>query len=340
MFSRKCYSVATRGIVSLVRQVPRQRSLPLRTSSIALSYCQHNAIQLRLFSTSDFLEMGEDMNSSSLLKQIRECNRTKESLPKSVISALTEESTVSEMDKTTLAMLIQTVSHQTFESNQECVAVLNNLLIACCNNRDYYNGFNVIVNANAKHVMGSLSYPAMTSICMMLFKYKQYNKIIDIYSLMVSNSIHIDEHVLLCVIRSYSNCNKLKESTIIMNKIVHDLDDIISHCNSEERKKQLYARLLKVYSVGIEANCHNNEGEAALSLLHEMAGKVNNSVPIPRSCYLVLFSYFSSISGVLSPQEVKDKLKEILEVCKATNCDENEVYNHYILSLIKVDVET
>lgn len=42
-------------------------------------------------------------------------------------------------------MLIQTVSHQTFESNQECVAVLNNLLIACCNNRDYYNGFNVIV---------------------------------------------------------------------------------------------------------------------------------------------------------------------------------------------------
>ena len=48
-------------------------------------------------------------------------------------------------------------------------------------------------NANAKHVMGSLSYTAMTSICMMLFKYKQYNKIIDIYPLMVSNSIHIDE---------------------------------------------------------------------------------------------------------------------------------------------------
>ena len=134
-----------------------------------------------------------------------------------------------------------------------------------------------------------------------------------------------------------------------MNKMVHDLDDDISHCNSEERKKQLYARLLKVYSVGIEANCHNNEGEAALSLLHEMAGKVNNSVPIPRSCYLVLFSYFSSISGVLSQQEVKDKLKEMcdlhcavmhsLEVCKATNCDENEVYNHYILSLIKVDAD-
>ena len=80
-----------------------------------------------------------------------------------------------------------------------------------------------------------------------------------------------------------------------------------------------------------------------------MAGKVNNSVPIPRSCYLVLFSYFSSISGVLSPQEGKDKLKEMcdlhcavmhsLEVCKATNCDENEVYNHYILSLIKVDAD-
>ena len=211
-------------------------------------------------------------------------------------------------------------------------------------------------NANTKHVMGSLSYPAMTSICMMLFKYKQYNKIIDIYSLMLSNSINIDEQwgffwemscsVLLCVIRSYSNCNKLKESTTVMNKMVKDLDDAIAHCDSEEKRKQLYSRLLKVYSVGIETNCHNNEGEAALSLLHEMAGKVNNSVPIPRSCYLVLFSYFSSISGVLSPQEVKDKLKEMcdsqsgvmcsLDVCKATNCDENEVYNHYILSLIKV----
>lgn len=204
--------------------------------------------------------------------------------------------------------------------------------------------------------MGSLSYPAITSICMMLFKYKQYNKIIDIYSLMLSNSINIDEQyetigwircsVLLCVIRSYSNCNKLKESSTIMNKMVTDLDDAISHCDSEEKKKQLYARLFKVYSVGIEANCHNNEGDAALTLLHEMAGKVNNSMPIPRSCYLVLFSYFSSISGVLSPQEVKDKLKEMcdfhagmmcsLDVCKATKCNENEVYNHYILSLIKV----
>lgn len=42
-------------------------------------------------------------------------------------------------------MLIQTVNNQVFENDKECVAILNNLLIACCNNRDYYNGFSVIV---------------------------------------------------------------------------------------------------------------------------------------------------------------------------------------------------
>lgn len=42
------------------------------------------------------------MNTSSLLKQIRECNRTKELLPKGVITALMEENTVTDMDKTTV----------------------------------------------------------------------------------------------------------------------------------------------------------------------------------------------------------------------------------------------
>lgn len=57
--------------------------------------------------------------------------------------------------------------------------------------------------------------------------------------------------------------------------------------------------LFKFYSAGIEVCCHNNDNETALSLLHEMANKTDNKVPIPRSCYLLLFSHFSSsIEGV------------------------------------------
>ena len=32
-----------------------------------------------------------------------------------------------------------------FENEADCVEVYNNLLIACCNNRDYFDGYNVIV---------------------------------------------------------------------------------------------------------------------------------------------------------------------------------------------------
>ena len=116
--------------------------------------------------------------------------------------------------------------------------------------------------------------------------------------------------VLLCVMRSYSNCSKLKEATAILNSMVQSIDAEIASCKPEGTNS-LYAKLLRVYSVGIETNCHNNEGEAALSLLHEMAEKVHLSVPIPRSSYLVLFSYYSSIADHLSPQEVKDKLKDM-----------------------------
>lgn len=61
MLSRKCSSAVTRGVVSLLRKVPKQSSLPLRTSSITFSYFQPYCYQFRQFSTSDFLEAGEDV---------------------------------------------------------------------------------------------------------------------------------------------------------------------------------------------------------------------------------------------------------------------------------------
>ena len=48
-------------------------------------------------------------------------------------------------------------------------------------------------NADAKHIMKSISYPAVTSVCMMLYKYKQYNKIISIYDLLLANQFKLDE---------------------------------------------------------------------------------------------------------------------------------------------------
>ena len=57
--------------------------------------------------------------------------------------------------------------------------------------------------------------------------------------------------------------------------------------------------LFKFYSAGIEVCCHNNDNDTALSLLHEMVDKTDHKIPIPRNCYLLLFSHFStSIEGV------------------------------------------
>lgn len=44
--------------------------------------------------------------------------------------------------------------------------------------------------------MKSISYPAVTSVCMMLYKYKQYNNIISIYDLLLANEFKLDEQWL------------------------------------------------------------------------------------------------------------------------------------------------
>ena len=69
----------------------------------------------------------------------------------------------------------------------------------------------------------------------------------------------------------------------------------IAHLSSPEDTSTLF----KFYSAGIEVCCHNNDNNTALSLLHEMVDKTDHKIPIPRSCYLLLFSHFStSIEGV------------------------------------------
>ena len=186
--------------------------------------------------------------------------------------------------------------------------------------------------------------PACTSIYMMLFKYKQYDKIIHLYELMSSKAISLDNNVQLSVIRSYSNCQRLQDALNQMNSLIKSTQEQLRQTTDADTVTRLQNQLLKVYSVGIEANCNNNEGEAALTLLHEMADVTQNAVAIPRSCYLVLFNYFANTE--LEASVVKEKLKDMYEhvgwlknradVCDATGCDKKEVFNHYIYALMKV----
>lgn len=147
---------------------------------------------------------------------------------------------------------------------------------------------------------------------MMLFKYKQFDKIIHLYELMSKNNMNLDENVQLSIIRSYSNCQRLQEALTVMNKLVHSIETQIQSAPDESTKSSLQNQLLKAYSAGIEVNCRNNQGDAALSLLHEMAEKTEHSLAIPRSCYTVLFNYFSSNDTELeNSKSIKEKLNEM-----------------------------
>ena len=146
----------------------------------------------------------------------------------------------------------------------------------------------------------------------MLFKYKQFDKIIHLYELMSKNNMNLDENVQLSIIRSYSNCQRLQEALTVMNKLVHSIETQIQSAPDESTKSSLQNQLLKAYSAGIEVNCRNNQGDAALSLLHEMAEKTEHSLAIPRSCYTVLFNYFSSNDTELeNSKSIKEKLNEM-----------------------------
>ena len=147
---------------------------------------------------------------------------------------------------------------------------------------------------------------------MMLFKYKQYDKIIHLYELMSSKAISLDSNVQLSVIRSYSNCQRLQDALSLMDSLIKSIQQQLRQATDEDTVAHLRNQLFKVYSVGIESNCNNNEGDAALALLHEMAEATQNAVAIPRSCYLVLFNYFSNTE--LETSVVKEKLKDMCEL--------------------------
>ena len=53
----------------------------------------------------------------------------------------------------------------------------------------------------------------------------------------------------------------------------------------------------KLFTVGIEMTLHNDLYREALDLLHEMVTTTDGLEAVPRSCYMLLFSRFSSISS-------------------------------------------
>ena len=147
---------------------------------------------------------------------------------------------------------------------------------------------------------------------MMLFKYKQYDKIVHLYEIMSKTGMDLDENVQLSIIRSYSNCQRLEDALAVMDKLIHSIETQLQNVPNELSKSSLQTQLLKAYSTGIEVNCRNNKGDAALALLHEMAEKTEHSIAIPRSCYTVLFNYFSSSDAESeSSKSVKEKLNEM-----------------------------
>lgn len=116
--------------------------------------------------------------------------------------------------------------------------------------------------------------------------------------------------ILLSVIRSYGHCQLLSESLTLSSSLITDLQEKLKTATPEEQSS-IYSRLYRIYSAEIEVNCHNNKGEDALSILHTMGSLASPPIPIPRSCYMMLFSYYSLVDQA-EHAGVKDKL---LEMC-------------------------
>lgn len=149
--------------------------------------------------------------------------------------------------------------------------------------------------------------------------------------------------ILLSVIRSYGHCQLLSESLTLSSALITDLQEKLKVATPEEQSS-IYSRLYRVYSAEIEVNCHNNKGEEALKILHTMSSLASPPLPIPRSCYMMLFSYYSLVDQA-EHAAVKDKLLEMccwwmviirVTVCESSGCNKEEVFNHYILALMKV----
>lgn len=116
--------------------------------------------------------------------------------------------------------------------------------------------------------------------------------------------------ILLSVIRSYDHCQKLTESLSLVDHSIQQLQEEYTHA-SEEQKTSIITRLYKFYSAKIEVECHNKQGEEALQTLHQMLHSSNPPTPIPRSCYLQLFSYFSGNPDQMELHQLKEKLQDM-----------------------------
>ena len=108
-----------------------------------------------------------------------------------------------------------------------------------------------------KGILSSMSIPATTSIYMMLFKYKQYDKIIHLYEIMSKTDMKLDENVQLSIIRSYSNCQRLEDALAVMNKLIHSIEAQLQTAPNESTKSTLQTQLLKAYSLGQQKNGAN-----------------------------------------------------------------------------------
>ena len=115
---------------------------------------------------------------------------------------------------------------------------------------------------------------------------------------------------MLSIIRSFGHCQKLNESLSLASSLRFQLCDQLQTV-PEDSKSLLYSTIYKVYSVEIEMNCLFNKDDQALSLLHEMSSLSTPPLPIPRSCYLLLFSHFSVNNKHYDPSIVKAKLLEM-----------------------------
>lgn len=92
--------------------------------------------------------------------------------------------------------------------------------------------------------------------------------------------------VVLAIIRSFGYKKDVKSAMELMRSSLDTLPTTSPQSSSQ----------IKLFTVGIEMNLHNNLYQEALDLLHEMVTVTNGTEAVPRSCYMLLFSRFSSIS--------------------------------------------
>ena len=105
---------------------------------------------------------------------------------------------------------------------------------------------------------------------------------------------------MLAIIRAFSYQKSVGEAISLMRESLNDLTSSSSSSSSSLATSQM-----KLFSVGIEVCLHNDRYQESLDLLHEMVEKTNGKEAVPRSCYMLLLSRFSSSSSMVSTKEEK-----------------------------------